>query len=599
MRQTELKTPAAGEKTMKRKLWEKFRDWKLAQKMMLVYVVLLGISCGVSIAALQISLNIYDGKLYEKSLQELDFFTQKVNDNLDGVESLSYTIAMDAEIQQQLSKIKSLNYLSAEYSYEMYQFRILLLNELNSHPMVKNIVYTDGNKTKLTVGVDCGTIDPGEYSRLLEQFHEARGGYVVQNPVKKYPYLLAGRDVRKHLDASMSYLGSLMITCDVSGMIREKIGDLEENHSTLFVYSRDGMVYRDNQAEVPELPSLDQTQGYRIVSYQGQKYFMCYLKSSQNGWMFVNLFPYSEIFGQTMMVRYWMIGGFFLLFLGSALIMKKLAGVITAPLERLSESMQIVETGDFTGAKNVLSTEVRSDESGMLAQEFRAMLDQITTLIHENYEKQLLLKDTKYKMLQAQINPHFLYNTLNALNWMVQANRGEDAQKVIIELGQMLRASFAKEPLTTVTAEVQLVKSYIAIQQFRYRNRAKFTVEIQGKPGAYRVPHMTLQPLVENAIYYGVENSLVCCEVTVRVREEKETILLEVANTGPGMTPEELDAVRNFTVKPKGHGIGLKNIRERLEMVCPGSEFRIESRLDKGTIVRIRVPKRKGGETDV
>lgn len=566
---------------------------------MLVYVVLLGICCSIAIAALQISLNIYDGKLYEKSLQELDFFTQKVNDNLNGVENLSYTIAMDTEIQQQLSKIKSLTYLSADYSYEMYRFRMLLLNELNSHAMVKNIVYTDKHKTKFTVGVDCGTIEKDEYNNLLEKFQLARGGYVVQSPTQEFPYLLSGRDILKHLDASLDYLGSLLITCDVSGMIAQKIDDLEEEHSTLFVYSEDAMIYQGDDIEIPELPSMDKTQGYQIVSYKGQKYFMCYLKSSKSGWMFVNLFLYSEIFGQTMAVRYLMMGGFFVIFLGSALIMEKLAGVITKPLEQLSESMQIVKTGDFEGAKVVLEQEARSDETGLLAQEFRAMLDKINTLILENYEEQLLLKDTKYKMLQAQINPHFLYNTLNALHWLVTAKRNEDAREIIIELGQLLRASFAKDPMTTVAADVQLARSYITIQQFRYGSRAEFLIETEGNLDAYMIPHMTLQPLVENAICHGVENSLSYCKVAVKVREEKNVIFLEVADTGPGMTPEELEAVRNFTARPKGHGIGLNNIRERLRMACENSEFSIESQLANGTVVRIRIPKLKGGNTDV
>ena len=584
---------------MKQRFLGKFGDLKLEKKMILVYVVLLGISCSIAVAALQISLNIYDEKLYEKSLQELDFFTQKVNDSLEDVEHLSYTIATDTEIQQQLSKIKSLNYLSAKYSYEMYRFRILLLSELNSHTVVENIVYTDEHKTKFTVGVDCGTIEKNEYNHLLEQFHQARGGYVIQSPTKGFPYLLSGRDVLKHLDASLHYLGSLLITCDVSGMIEKKIGELEANHSTLFVYSKDGMIYQGDEAEVPELPSMNQVQGYRVISYKGQKYFMCYLKSSPSGWMFVNLFPYSEIFGQTMMVRYLMVGGFFTIFLGSALIMKKLADIITKPLQQLSESMRIVETGDFEGAKVVLDQRVRNDESGLLAQEFRVMLDKIDTLIHENYEEQLLLKDTKYKMLQAQINPHFLYDTLNALNWMVKANHNEDAGKVIIELGYLLRASFAKEALTTVAADVQFVKSYTTIQQFRYRSRAEFTLETAGNLDVYLIPHMTLQPLVENAIYHGVENSLERCQVTVKVLEEENSIFLEVTNTGPGMTPEELEAVRNFTVKPKGHGIGLNNIRERLKMAFQDSEFSIESQLHEGTAVRIRIPKLKRGETNV
>jgi two-component system sensor histidine kinase YesM len=584
---------------MKQKLWEKFRNWKLAKKMMLVYVALLGISCSIALAALQVSLNIYDGKLYEKSLEELDFFTQKVNDNLTGVENLSYSIAMDPGIQQQLYKIKSLNYLSAEYSYEMYQLRMLLLNGLNSHEMVKNIVYTDEHKIRFTVGVDCGEIEKEQYDSMLDEFHQARGGYIVQSPTGKYPYLLSGRDILKYSDASMDYLGSLLITCDVSSMIGRQVSDLQSNHSELFVYSEGGMIYQGDEDEVPALPSMEETQGYRVVSYKGQKYFMCYLKSSKNGWMFVNLFPYSEIFGQTMMVRYLLMAGFLVIFLASAFLMKKLADIITKPLDQLSRSMQIVETGNFEGAKGVLSQIACSDESGMLAQEFRVMLDKIDTLIRENYEEQLLLKDTKYKMLQAQINPHFLYNTLNALNWMVAANRNEDAGQVIIELGRMLRASFTKEPLTTVAEDVQLARSYITIQRFRYRNRAEFTIETEGRLEDYLIPHMTLQPLVENAIYHGVENSLECCKVAVKVREEADSVFLEVTNTGPGMTPEELEAVRNFTVRPKGHGIGLNNIRERLNMTFQDSEFSIESRLDRGTAVRIRIPKLKGGVTDV
>ena len=179
------------------------------------------------------------------------------------------------------------------------------------------------------------------------------------------------------------------------------------------------------------------------------------------------------------------------------------------------------------------------------------------------------------------------------MNWIVKAGNDEAAGKMIIELGKMLRATFATEPYTSVADDVELVRSYITIQQFRYQERAEFEIEIEGNLQDYMIPHMTLQPLVENAIYYGVEATLTCCMVTVKAIEESETILLEVKDTGPGMIAEELEAVRGFTAVPKGNGIGLKNIKERLLITYEKSQFDIESTPGRGTTVRIRIPKKK------
>ncbi len=274
--------------------------------------------------------------------------------------------------------------------------------------------------------------------------------------------------------------------------------------------------------------------------------------------------------------------------------MQKLASIITKPLVKLTESMQIVATGDFQGAMILMEGEKNKDEAGLLAQEFQIMLEKIDILIHENYNKQLLIKDTKYRMLQAQINPHFLYNTLNAINWMVKANRNNDAGKMIIELGHLLHASFAEDPYITVEGEVQVAKSYITIQQYRYGNRIQFSVTTKGELDNYIIPRMVLQPLIENSINYGVEETLGNNMIEVLVKEETEGILLEVSDTGSGMTEEELENVRNNQVVPKGHGIGLKNIRERLNITYDNYDFQVESQVGKGTKITIRIPKMKG-----
>lgn len=590
-------------KTMLKKISVYFRNMQLAKKMIFVYAVFLGIIVLITTGALQISLGIYDEKLYEKSLQELDFFSQKVNDSLQDVENLSYSIAMDTEIQEQLAKLDGLNELSAEYSYEMYVFRSMLINELYSHEIIKNITYTDRDNTTFTVGEDTGSINEMEYGQLLEDMAAGRGAYVEYPPTEDYPYMVSGRDILESLNASLDYLGSLIFVSDVSGLIQEKTEQLDVQSSALMVFSEDGMIYQGTEFDTSQLPDMEKSQGHEISRLGGQRYFICYLKSSLNGWTFVNLFPYSEIFGQVMLVRYLLVGGLLVLFAVTAIVMKKLAHIITRPLERLTDSMQVAETGDFRKAGEKVSAEMsaepRLDEVGQLSQEFGVMMEKIDTLIHENYEKQILLKDTKYKMLQAQLNPHFLYNTLNALNWLVRAGRSQEAGMMIMRLGDLLRAAFSKKAYATVEEEVGLVKSYIAIQEIRYRSRAEFTVDVSGELSPYVIPRMTLQPLVENAISYGVDPSPETCRITVTVREEENDIFLEVRDTGPGMTADELEDVRNFRIKPRGNGIGLNNIQERLKIAYEESEFRIDSAPGEGTVVQIRIPKKREEEEDV
>ena len=565
------------------KLHERLRNLKLVQKMVGLYFIMLGVCFMLSVAALHISFRIYDNKLYEKSLQELDFFIQQVNRNLDGIENLSYYIAIDTKIQEQLSKIKELKHFTADYSYETYQLRMLLDKELMISDMISNILYTNGKDTRFVVGTATGEIEEGLYADVMARIHEAKGGYVVQQPTKEYPYLLTGRDIRKHIDASLEYLGTILISSDVQGLIEKNISELEAESATLCIYSPEGVIYEEQEHMAGQLPQLTGDKGYRIIREGGQRYFLCYVKSSKTGWMYVNRFSYSEIYGQNQKLRYLVIAAFLLLFLLTAWVLRRLAYRLVKPLERLTESMAIVETGDFLGAREFLGTGYGNDEIGLLTQEFPMTLDKIDNLIHENYEKQILLKDTEYRMLQAQINPHFLYNTLNSINWMIRAKKNEEAARMTVALGTILRAALSREQYFTMEEELHMLEQYITIQEYRYQKRAVFSIDAK-VGGQYLIPHMTLQPLVENAIYHGVEKMLTPCTITVTVREEEDLIRITVTDDGPGMTPEELRAVRKFTARPKGHGIGLKNIAERLKMAFDQEAgFWIDSTPDQGT----------------
>lgn len=579
---------------------ERFRNLSLVKKMMAVYVVMLGGCLLICLFALRISFNIYDRKLYEKSLQELDYFTQQVNRSLDEVEEMSYSIALDTKLQEWLSDMKTMRKFTAEYTSVLYNLRMMLNMELGDSDIIENILYTDEAVTQVKVGLDTEELSQEAYVEALEGFHEAKGAYVFYQPTKDYPYLLSGRDIRKHIDASLDYLGSILITSDVAGMIEKNIDRLEAESAALCVFSGDQVIYESNDTLRQLIPELDEEKGYQIVRWQGQRYFLCYLVSSQTGWIYVNMFPYTEIYGQSQMLRNLLIAGFVALFLVSALILKKLASMIGKPLEQLTESMQLVESGDFKGARAYLGEDSRKDEIGLLTQEFRVSLDKIDNLIHENYEKQLLLKDTRYKMLQAQINPHFLYNTLNSIHWMIRSGKNKEAAEMTVALGDILHAALSKEPYVTIQEELYTLKKYIMIQKYRYQKRVVFEVEEDAEAEPYRIPHMTLQPLVENAIYHCVDKMLTPCLIRVTVKAEKSTIRFEVRDNGPGMTAEELQAVRAFEQKTKGHGIGLKNIYERLKMAFDQqSVFEIESLPGEGTAIRIEIPKQEVERSEI
>ena len=575
-------------------LLERYLNFNLSKKMMILYAISMGLVFSMVLIAIQVSFNVYDEKLYEKSLQELDFFVQRVDDTLIDVKELTQRLALNLDVQDELSAIALLDYPSNAYSYRIYQLHTLLQNEMTVYPAVKNISFIDKGRIQMTLGEYCGEVESEVYHQLLNVFAVAQDGYAYLAPTSDYPYLLSGRNIIKITDTSSDYLGSYLVTTDIFGVIKNYSENLEAEHAALFIYDGDRNIYSEADIDFDfPLHFIEQNAGYDIIDHNNRRYFLCYLNSSYTGWTFINVFPYSEVYQKTEMVRNLVIAAFVLIFCILLFVIHVISVTITKPLRHLTESMHWVEKGDYQKAKDMIQLGTRKDEVGQLAHEYQIMLDNIDDLMYENYQKQLLLKETKYQMLQAQINPHFLNNTLNTINWMIKAKRSGDAMKMIVCLGQLMRSTFGKDTLTTVAEEVRTAQNYITIQQYRYHNRAEFVVETEGQLDQYQVPHMILQPLIENALLHGVDCSPEPCCVYVRAIEEENTIRKEVMDTGVGMTQEEMMAARSFQIRQTGHGIGLKNICERLHMVFHTYEFTINSKIGEGTDIQIRIPKRQ------
>ena len=286
-------------------IWERrFRDLELSRKMTVTFLAAALLIYGCVMAALQVTFRIYDRQLYARSQAELDFFAQRVNGELARIEALTAEVATGREVQDKLFQMEQLPYLSTDYNYAKKQLLTILQEQIFAQDVIKNVIYTDQDQVTFTAGTYTGQIHETVMVGLLDQFHEKRGGYVRLSPTEDYPYMLSGRDILETKNASLDYLGSLVFTSDIAGLIRQQADSLEAEHATLFVYSDQGMIYQDGDPSGLTLPAMTEERGWQVIHYGGERTFLCYEKSRETGWMYVDLFPYSEIYGQVLRLRY-------------------------------------------------------------------------------------------------------------------------------------------------------------------------------------------------------------------------------------------------------------------------------------------------------
>ena len=206
--------------------------------------------------------------------------------------------------------------------------------------------------------------------------------------------------------------------------------------------------------------------------------------------------------------------------------------------------------------------------------------------------EEITLRKTELKALQAQINPHFLYNTLDAIAWMCEDGKNEDAEEMVTALARLFRISISKgHELIPIEKEVEHAKSYLKIENYRYKNKFTYSFEVEESCLSYLCNKITLQPIIENAIYHGVKQMIDEGEIWIRIFEDGEDIIFQVEDNGIGMTEEQC---REILRKEPGDrtGIGIKNVNDRIKIYF-GSNYglNITSELDEGTCVTIRMPK--------
>ena len=224
-----------------------------------------------------------------------------------------------------------------------------------------------------------------------------------------------------------------------------------------------------------------------------------------------------------------------------------------------------------------------------------SMVEQLRKLTDDIVKEQEEKRKSELDALQSQINPHFLYNTLDSIMWMVESEQYEDAVAMVQALGKLFRISLSRgKNIITVGEELQHARSYLDIQKYRYKNKFISYFEIEEDIEKYKTIKLILQPLIENAIYYGMEYMDGDGEIYIRAYTRENDLYFEVEDNGLGMREEQVAGLltEEPKVRSKGSGIGLRNVHQRIQLYF-GETYglQIESEPDEGTIIRIHLPK--------
>ncbi len=272
------------------------------------------------------------------------------------------------------------------------------------------------------------------------------------------------------------------------------------------------------------------------------------------------------------------------------IVARSIAAYISRPIRVLERLMNSVESGNFSSPPLVGG----SQEVAALSETFAVMVRRIRALMDDIVTSQEAKRKFELDALQAKINPHFLYNTLDSVVWMAEQGDSEGVIRMVTSLAKLFRISISKgRDIITIAEELEHVRNYLIIQQIRYQEKFEFSIEMEAGTEQLTTIKLIVQPIVENAIYHGIKYLQEMGNIAIRVyRRKPGAVVIEVRDNGVGMSEAQLTQILDFTtLQPKKMGFGVRNVHQRIQLYW-GSDFGLEisSELDVGTLVRLIIP---------
>ncbi len=329
-----------------------------------------------------------------------------------------------------------------------------------------------------------------------------------------------------------------------------------------------------------------------IKNINGENYQLTKIDSKYTGWETIGVFHESESLRVIKYIRYYSFVVAILALIIAEILVIIFTRSIVNPIQKLKRLMRKAQEGDLTVSFNAKY----NDEIGELGGSFNTMVKEINNLIKLVQIEEKNKRLAEMNVLQAQIKPHFMYNTLDTIRWMAEEHNEEDIVEIIEAFTNLLRISLSKgKEVISVKEELSHVQSYLIIQKIRYEDKLNYEIQFDKEILDYKLIKLILQPLVENAIYHGIKEKRGNGRILITGKIENNLLCFTVADNGKGMDEETLNKINNMLNNNDGNknqiGYGIFNVNERIKIIH-GSEYGLVYRsiLGEGTIVELRHP---------
>lgn len=389
------------------------------------------------------------------------------------------------------------------------------------------------------------------------------------------------------IDMSFSEIGQICRNADLSGggyfYITDRQGEIIYHPEQQMIYAG---ISQNNQVE-----NIPDTDGIHQVKVDGVPYQAVVKTVGYTGWKLVSLIPLKNLANDVNQYRWFGITLLLFIVFSLTFVNMHLSEYISGPLSRLNQAVN--ELG--AGKEAVEFREEGCIEVRQLTHSIETMVSTLRHLMDDIIQQEQNKRRLEMDVLQAQINPHFLYNTLDSVIWLTESERYEDATRMVSALGKLFRISLSRgKVIIPLRDELEHARHYLTIQQIRYKDRFEHQISAEPDTENLYTLKLIIQPILENAIYHGLavmdEDGL----ITVHAWRDDKNLYIDIQDNGAGMTQETLDQLLDESKpfrKSKGSGIGVRNIHQRIQLAF-GPEYGLEffSEPDEGTLVRIHLP---------
>ena len=577
-------------------LADKMHNAPLSKKILFILLPGIFLLAVIILIGFLLIVRVDNQMLYETSADLLAYSSRDISNSLNSAENMSDFLIADSTIQDALARTEdAADGITPPDAYSDIHSTLETYYQRYREHFVNYIKVLSKNFSVSSYSSDSNIMPSAMEDELIEKAREQEGGVAWITDYSDTYGIYLVRIIRRIEYLRLDEIGVLIVNIDLNSLMENiSSGETRDSSTYYLLRSDDRILYAPEALKDLTLEDFSDfpDTAYNIRKIAGERYFIVPGRISATGWDYYCLSSYEDMYNS---LRFFQ--SLFVLVLLVAVCMcivltKRLIKPVMVHFDTLMTKIKAFGNKDFKIVKVPYSYESRTDEIGLLHQQFDSMATEIRSLIRENYETKIAAKDSQLRALEMQINPHFLYNTLQSINWRAKMLGDEEISRMTEALGKLLRITLSsRNKDSTLGQELDLVGYYMTIQQIRYEDALSFEVNVPEELRQIYLPKFTLQPLAENAIRYTVEADSDDCLIRISAAATEYWVEITLANTGSSFDPDLLEKLRTGEITPHGFGIGILNVYQRLNLTF-GQRFRLNFCNEDGfAVVKISVPR--------